>query len=224
MNLADTQREQTITAYHYLCARAARKFLRDGVDRHDLEQVAAIGLIKATDRFRPELGTPFEAYAWTFVLGELMHYVRDSEKMLRAPRRLRELDRKAVRVERSLWSQLGHAPSVAELCASLDVTIDEWRDLERFRDERVTLSVDTLRPKEQVELSYTIDQQLDRMVIESGLASLTEVERKIVEEIYQYDTPVSDVAKKLGYSRRHVTRLHRGALKKLLPLGRHLTA
>jgi RNA polymerase sigma-B factor len=223
VNVADAERENTITRYRYLCTRAARKFLRDGVDRHDLEQVAAIGLIKATDRFRPELGTPFEAYAWTFVLGELMHYVRDSERILRVPRKIRELDRKAAHVERALRAELGRAPSSNEIVERLGISYEDWIEVERLRNERVPLSVDTLRASEHVQLSYTIDQQLDRMVLEASLAALTEVERRIVEEIYQHDTPVSDLAKKLGYSRRHVTRLHRGALKKLLPLGRHLT-
>lgn len=101
---------------------------------------------------------------------------------------------------------------------------NDWKEVERVREERPPLSVEALRPTEQIQLSYTIDQQLDRLVLEASFAALTDVERRIVEEIYQHDTPVSELANKLGYSRRHVTRLHRGALKKLLPLGRHLTA
>ena len=57
----ESDRERTIHEYRYLCARGARKFMRDGIDRRDLEQVAAIGLIKAADRFDPSFGTPFEA-------------------------------------------------------------------------------------------------------------------------------------------------------------------
>ena len=84
-------RDRLFARYHYLCARAARKFCRRGADRADLEQIAAIGLLKACDRYDGRLKTPFEAFAWLFVIGELMHYVRDQERLVRAPRRLRAL-------------------------------------------------------------------------------------------------------------------------------------
>ena len=189
--------------------------MRDGIDRRDLEQVAAIGLIKAADRFKPEMGTPFEAYAWTLVLGELMHYVRDSERLLRVPRRVRELDRRCAAAERALWNELGRDATGAELAERVGISEEELAEVSRFREERVPVSVDALRPFEQIELSYTIDRQLDRMMLEAGLARLTPLEREIVREIYEHDTPVGELAARLGYSRRHVTRLHSAALKKL---------
>jgi RNA polymerase sigma-B factor len=220
----DSDREETIHRYSYLCSRGARKFMRDGVDRRDLEQVAAIGLIKATDRFDPSIGTPFEAYAWMLVLGELMHYVRDSERVVRAPRRVRELERRCGVAERELWAKLGREPKPIDLVAHLGVSEDEFREMLRYREEGIPLSVDALRPYEQLALSYTIDNQLDRVLIESGMQQLSQVEREILREIYENDTPVGEIAQRLGYSRRHITRLHRGALQKLRPHARPIIA
>lgn len=73
---ARADREQMILSYHYLCKRGARKFLRSDVERGDLEQVAAIALIKACDRYDGSLPTPFEAYAWISIVGELMNHLR----------------------------------------------------------------------------------------------------------------------------------------------------
>ncbi len=220
----ESDRERTIHEYRYLCARGARKFMRDGIDRRDLEQVAAIGLIKAADRFDPSFGTPFEAYAWMLVLGELMHYVRDSERAVRAPRRMRELERRCGAAERELWARLGREPKAPELARYLGVGEGEIREMMRYRDEGTPLSVDALRPYEHLALSYTIDSQLDRVLIESGLALLSDVEREILREIYENDTPVGEIAQRLGYSRRHITRLHRGALRKLQPHARPISA
>src|SRR5580658_4948495 len=224
MIACDSERERTIQEYRYLCSRAARKFMRDGIDRGDLEQVAAIGLIKATDRFDPSIGTPFEAYAWMLVLGELMHYVRDSERAVRAPRRVRELDRRCGAAERELCARLGREPRTSELAQYLDVPEEELREMLRYRDEGMPISVEALRPYEQLSLSYTIDNQLDRVVIESCLSRLSGVEREILREIYENDTPVGEIAKRLGYSRRHITRLHRAALLKLRPHTRPISA
>ncbi len=82
------RRNAVVDAHRYLCSRGARKFKRAHNDRADLEQVAAVGLIKAATNYRADMQTPFQAYAWIMIVGELMHYVRDHERMVRAPRAL----------------------------------------------------------------------------------------------------------------------------------------
>jgi RNA polymerase sigma-B factor len=224
VNQSNKDREETFNSYRYLCTRGVRKFIRQGIDRRDLEQVAAIGLIKATDRFKPELGTPFEAYAWTFVLGELMHYVRDSERMLRAPRRVRDLERRCAECERVLWNEHGREATQKELALLLGVSECELADVFRFREERMQRSVETLGSLEQGELSYTIECHIDKLMIEAALAQLTALERKIIREIYENDTPIGVLANRIGYSRRHVSRMHSAALKKLVPFWSRMTA
>jgi RNA polymerase sigma factor (sigma-70 family) len=84
MNVAvPLDRERMILTYRYLCERGARKFLRPGLERGDLEQVAAIGLIKAYDRYNDSLPTPFEAYAWITITGELMNHLRSHTRAAR---------------------------------------------------------------------------------------------------------------------------------------------
>jgi RNA polymerase sigma-B factor len=210
-----SERERVIREYGYLCARGARKFLREGVDRRDLEQVAAIGLIKAADRFDASLGTPFEAYAWRLVLGELMHYVRDAERSVRIPRRMREFERRCRLAERDLCVRLGRDPNTAELARHLGATEADIREVQRLREHGMPLSVDALRPFEHLSLSYTIDRHLDHVAMQTSLKALSNAERKILREIYERDTPIAEIARALGYSRRHVTRLHHAALEKL---------
>ena len=45
------QRDRLVAEYRYLCRRAARRFMRRGLESADLEQVGAIGLLKAIDRY-----------------------------------------------------------------------------------------------------------------------------------------------------------------------------
>lgn len=208
-------RNQVISDHRYLCVRAARKFVRRGVDRRDLEQVAAIGLIKAADRFDPGQGTPFEAFAWVLVLGELMHFVRDGERLLRTPRRLRQLEKRWAESERELLVLFGRQPARSEIANYLGLAAEDVLALERYWAQSDTISVDALRPYDQRSLAYTIDRQIDHLVIKDALSELSPIERRILLEIYERDTPLVDIAQALGYSTRHVTRLHRAALKKL---------
>jgi len=211
-------RNALVTQYAYLCRRGARKFLRPGLDRADLEQVAAIGLIKAGDRYDSGLQTPFEAFAWLFVVGELMHYVRDHERLVRAPRRLRQLDRAYQRVHDDLVVELGYEPSKEQLCRRLQLEPAELDEVRRFREQSIPHSLDVVPASDLASQSYTMDERDSRLMLDSALAGLSAIERTIVLALYANGYTQVELAQRLGYSRRHVSRLHRQALKKMQPI------
>jgi DNA-directed RNA polymerase specialized sigma subunit len=74
---------------------AANYARRTGHPREDLEQLAAIGLIKASRRYdshRPGRSpNHFIAYARPYVNGEITHYLRDKGFLISVPGRWREL-------------------------------------------------------------------------------------------------------------------------------------
>lgn len=189
--------------------------MRRGLDQADLEQTGAIGLIKAVDRFDPEQRAPFEAYAWLLVVGELMHYVRDSERVLRAPRNVRDAERRWSAAEGQLWSALGREPRESDVARRVGATAAEIREIRAYRASNRVLSFEVLHLSDQRALGPPIDEILDRMTVEQMLAALSPIERQIVRAIYLDGLPVVEVARRLGYSRRHVTRLHRSALDRL---------
>jgi RNA polymerase sigma-B factor len=208
-------RERVILEHWYLCRRAARRFLRPGLDRCDLEQVAAIGLIKASDRYDSSHATPFEAYAWVLILGELMHYVRDGERLLRAPRRIRDLERRWLGAERELRGLLRRDPREAEVAQFMKLSATEQRDVREYRASNRVISFDALPVAEHRAGPESFDEVLDKMTVDRALSTLTPLERRIVAGIHLEGIPVVEMAKRLGYSRRHLTRLHRGAISRL---------
>lgn len=211
-------RDRLFAQYRHLCARGARKFCRRGADRADMEQIAAIGLLKACDRYDARLKTPFEAFAWLFVVGELMHYVRDHERMVRAPRRLRDLDKRFAHMHDALVIELHREPSMYEVAQRLQLTLREVEDLTCYRAQAVPESLDALEPHELRPFSYTLDDREDVLLAETALSCLTETEREIILALYAQGYSQVEVSERLGYSRRHISRLHRAALQKMQPL------
>ena len=208
-------RERVISEHWYLCRRAARRFVRPGLDRCDLEQVAAIGLIKATDRYDGTHQTPFEAYAWVLMLGELMHFVRDGERLLRAPRRVRDLERRWSAAEHQLCTVLGREPRGTDVAQWLNATPEEQCEIRAYRASGHVVSVEALAGSEKHVADQPFDEVVDRLAVDEALGKLPELERAIVRGIHLEGVSVSDLAKRLGYSRRHVTRLHRIAMSRL---------
>lgn len=215
-------RERLVVRYSYLCTRGARKFLRPGLERGDLEQVATIGLLKACDRFEASLQTPFEAYAWLFIVGELMHYVRDHERVVRPPRKLRDLERRYQRTVDILTLELGRLPSDADIAMALGTDVRTVREIQQCRTRATAESLDDLRGGVPEAEAYSeVERLLDQMVMESALNALSETEREIITAVYARGQSQVEIAARLGYSQRHISRLHRGALEKMLPLWVH---
>lgn len=208
-------RDAAVTEHRYLCRRAARRFVRPSLDRADLEQVAAIGLIKAVDRYDCAQATPFEAYAWLLILGELMHYVRDSERLLRAPRRIRDLEHRWTAAERELWTVLGREPRDNDVARYINAAPSAEREVRDYRASNRIASFDAVSGSAGRDDALNFDGVLDAMTLERMFAVLTPLETQIVRSIHLEGTTIVELAKRLGYSRRHVTRLHRMAMMRL---------
>ncbi len=82
------ERQDAIEAHLPLVRSLARRYAFAGEPLEDLEQVGALGLIKAVDRFDAGRSTPLAAYAAPVILGEIRHHVRDRVTPVRIPRRV----------------------------------------------------------------------------------------------------------------------------------------
>lgn len=84
-----TARETVIVVHLPLVRRLARRFSRgDPARDEDLVQAGVVGLILAVDRFDPDRGVPFVAYAIPTIVGSIQRYLRDTAPVVRGPRRL----------------------------------------------------------------------------------------------------------------------------------------
>ena len=209
-------RDAVVAAHMYLCKRGARKFRRPESDPADLEQVAAIGIVKATDAYRPERTTPFEPYAWIVVVGELMHYARDSERAIRVPRWLRSLDRHYVSAWEALAAHQHAEPTAQQLAAALNVSIDVIEQLRAARrihsydgDPRHGNCFDLMAASPQ---GISLEERLTLMI---AVDELNERERTIVLGTFGAGLSQSEVASMLDLSQSQVSKLLARALGKL---------
>ncbi len=105
---------------------AANYARRTGHPKEDLEQLAAIGLIKASRRYdihRPGRSpNHFIAYARPFVNGEITHYLRDKGFLISVPGRWRELHARGQKLLRE-----GASPS--DLPEKLGLSKNRWHEI-----------------------------------------------------------------------------------------------
>ena len=89
-----------------------------------MEQVGAIGLLNALDRFDPERGIDFLGYAIPTITGEMRRHFRDRTWAMRVPRPLKDLQGPIRQAVAALSSALGRAPPT-EIAARLGVAVEE---------------------------------------------------------------------------------------------------
>src|SRR4051794_2502411 len=212
----DALRDELVTAWLPMAHRIAGRFRDRGESVEDLRQVAALGLVKAIDRFDPERGA-FESYAVPTITGEVKRHFRDRMWALRVPRRVQEL-RNRVRVARRELTQHPGSPepSVADIAAHTGLTEDEVNAGLEALESFSTLSLDAelSAGDDGYSLADTLgatdssfDVVVDRESAKEGLRRLPERERAILYMRFFEDMTQSRIADKLGISQMHVSRL-----------------
>jgi RNA polymerase sigma-B factor len=219
-------REQLVNAYHDFVYFLARKFQNRGEPLDDIVQVGYLGLIKAIERFDPDLGFEFTTFATLTVAGEIKRHFRDKGTAIRFPRRLQELHQSVVRVNEQMKNELGREPTVAELAERLGVTPDDVTEAMEIGPAYMPLSLDQPVASGDGQDSRAIaeqigsaDPELDRVemrdVLDRAMEHLTPRERAIMAMRFYEQMSQSEIARRLGISQMHVSRLQRAALEQL---------
>ncbi|MFH8447975.1 SigB/SigF/SigG family RNA polymerase sigma factor [Streptomyces fungicidicus] len=212
----DAVRDELVTAWLPMAHRIAGRFRDRGEAVEDLRQVAALGLVKAIDRFDPSRGA-FESYAVPTITGEVKRHFRDRMWALRVPRRVQELRNKVRVARRELTQSPGSPePSVAAVAAHTGLTEDEvgagMEALESF--STLSLDAELSSDDDGYSLADTLgasdssyDVVVDRESAKEGLRRLPERERAILYMRFFEDMTQSRIADQLGISQMHVSRL-----------------
>jgi RNA polymerase sigma-B factor len=213
---AKVSRARLIESHLPLVRAIARRYDGRGEAPEDLVQVGAVGLIKAADRFDPSRGAAFATFATPAIEGEIRRHLRDRASSLRIPRALQQMSGELRRRRSELTAVLGRSPSLSELAAAIGA--DEL-DVERaISAERALESVRISSEDNVVELAdaaETVTGSDDRVLLAESLRVLDDRERQIVLLRFHADMTEREIARAVGISQAHVSRLLGGALEKL---------
>lgn len=111
-----------------LVGSCASRFMGKGVDYDDLYSAGCIGLIKAADGFREELGFAFSTYAVPSILGEIKRIFRD-DGAVKISRSLKEQARALAIIKERYEKENGISPTVSELSEMMNLSISETAQL-----------------------------------------------------------------------------------------------
>jgi RNA polymerase sigma-B factor len=209
-------REALILRHRGLVARIAREYRGAGFADEDLRQAGSVGLILAADRFRPEHGTRFVTYASVTIRGELQHLLRDHGWSVHVPRPVQELGRRAAGEQARLSQRLGREPSTEEVAAAVD---EDAAAVGEALQARAAYRAAPLNGTDDDAGLPAIDdgfQHVENALdLAAALPRLPLRERRILALRFERDMSQRVIARELGISQMHVSRLLRSALATL---------
>lgn len=222
-------RDELVGEYLPFAYGLAHRYARRGEPVEDLEQVAALALVKALDRFDPDRGVKFTTFAAPTIIGELKRHFRDKGWAVQVPRRLQELYLELGKTAARLSQELGRSPTVSELAAVVGATEEnvlEAMELGQTAYQGTSLDQpasddETATIGERLTAdSNTVEEASTRTSLRNLLGCLPDRERTILYLRFFEDMTQSDIAEQVGLSQMHVSRLIRQSLDELRSLAR----
>jgi RNA polymerase sigma-B factor len=200
-----------------LADRVARHFDRRGENLEDLIQVARVGLLQAVNRFDPERGSRFVAFALPTMMGELRRYFRDYGWKVHVPRRIRDRQHDIACATAYLTNDLRRAPSIEELAEELEIDRDQVVEsivaAKAYQPQSLDVNVSDDDARTQAlgdslgEMDAGFDRVTDRESVRSLLAALPRREQKVLYLRYFGAMTQRQIADSIGVSQMHVSRI-----------------
>ncbi|HSH22136.1 MAG TPA: SigB/SigF/SigG family RNA polymerase sigma factor, partial [Candidatus Caenarcaniphilales bacterium] len=189
----------------------------------DIEQVGAIGLIKAIDRYELSREVALTTYATPNVVGEIKRHFRDRGWAIRIPRALQELNVKMSGAIDRLTAQLGRSPTIAELARELDATPEQVLEAMEAGSAYSPVSLSASpNSEDELDLMEVIgdeDQEFERTdertSLEPALDALPDREREILRMRFEDGLTQTQIADRVGLSQMHVSRLIRKSIEQM---------
>jgi RNA polymerase sigma-B factor len=213
-------RDELVRRHRGLAEALARRFRGRG-ELDDLTQVAMLALVKAIDRFDPQRGVPFSAFASTTIVGELKRHLRDTVWAVRVPRTLQETGLEVGRAIESLTQRLGRSPTIPEVAAETSRTEEEVLEGLEVGTALEAVSLDAPigdedgPSREPADHDDAMDLAEDWVDVAEAIRALPERERRILHLRFFRGMSQSAIAQELGISQMHVSRLLARTLARL---------
>ncbi|HUK95914.1 MAG TPA: sigma-70 family RNA polymerase sigma factor [Gaiellaceae bacterium] len=227
----ETAREELIRRLLPLVHATARRYRTEGLEQADLLQEGIVGLLRALQRFDPERGVPFVAFATWWIRQSLQEARSDFIRPLRLPpKALRQLSQLKSEHQR-IYEDERRSARVGELAERTNIELEQAEALmvadarERSLDEPIG-SMDaefgTLGDLLEDPLSAAAYEDVVDAVaggqLRALLSRLTDREREVVRARFGFDGPaekLSEVGERLGLSAERVRQIEERALAKL---------
>ena len=199
--------------------------LPDGVELDDLVSAGVFGLMDAIDAFDMDRGVKFETYCVPRIRGAMLDELRCMDWV---PRLVRSKASKLNAATKHLETRLGRAPTVQELAAHMELSVE---DLEKMMSDASAVNLISLNKKWYETDSYKDVREIDILEDKRGedptrriqkndlmrlvTKGLNHNERLIIILYYYEELTMKEIGATLDLSESRVSQMHSSIVSRL---------
>lgn len=214
-----------------LVVNIAKGYSGIGLSLMDLIQEGNLGLMKAVDKFNPDLGFKFSTYATHWIKQSILRAIANGSRTIRLPVHIHEQVMKVRSTKNALLTKFDREPTAKEIAEELDMDEERIEYLMSIDVGPVSLSTpvgddgdsnlgdfvsdDSVNPPEEC----LVLQQMKSGVQEVFTAALSEREKNVISMRFGIDGGIPRtldyIAEREGVTRERIRQIEEKALRKL---------
>jgi RNA polymerase primary sigma factor len=197
-------RQKLIESNYRLVISIAKKYHRKDLDFDDLLQESSTGLLKAVDRFDPDLGHKFSTYACWWIKQAALSYINEQTGSIKVPTHSRMLNAKIRNKVIELEKIKGKKPTIEEVASELGESVNKIRYTVKANKPSVSYDnednekITSIKNKLPDESSFAnpaevLEKKELMSIIRKNLLLLTPKEEKIIRLRFGIEEDINDV-------------------------------
>jgi RNA polymerase sporulation-specific sigma factor len=205
MNSRDKIISDNLGLVHSCC----NKFKGRGIEYDELFSAGCMGLVKAVNKFNPDLGLQLSTYAVPVILGEIKGLFR-SGGTVKVSRSLKELSIKINKVSSDFQKKYDKSPTINELASLLETSKEKIIDA--INSSKIPLSLTNNNEdddeKRQIDLPTDdiMESVTEKLALEQVMNKLNDKDKNIIELRYYKQKTQCETAKILNMTQVQVSR------------------
>ena len=187
----------------------------------DLKQQGMIGLIKALNNYKVNENTKFSSYAYIWIKGEILDYIR-CDKNIKISKELLSLSKEITVASEILRNRLNKEPTIKEIAFFLEKSEKDIEEAIISREIVLSCDYNLNNEDENKNVSfYDVTPYYEKMYdadyldLYNEIEKLPDDEKELIKCRYFNDMTQSELAKKLGTNQVSICRKEEKILTKL---------